>query len=107
MQVSFTAAEIAAITRPKTSRGETTDAIRGIAALREAAAGDVSFLGNAKYKADVAATKASVVLLPADFSGEPAPNQLHLLVENPSAALALLCARVEQMLWPKPSPGIH
>jgi UDP-3-O-[3-hydroxymyristoyl] glucosamine N-acyltransferase len=79
----------------------------GIAALADAAPGDLSFLGNAKYKGEVAGTRASVVLLPPDFSGEPAANQLYLFVENPSAALARLCARIEQQLWPKPLPGVH
>jgi UDP-3-O-[3-hydroxymyristoyl] glucosamine N-acyltransferase len=30
-----------------------------------------------------------------------------MFVENPSVALARLCSRVEQALWPKPLPGIH
>lgn len=107
MQVSFSAAEIAAIVQPKTTRGSTRAAIRGLAALSDAAAGDVSFLGNAKYKPEVAATRASVVLLPPDYAGEPQPDQQFLLVENPSVALAKICARIEQTLWPKPTAGIH
>jgi len=107
MQVSFTAADLVAITQPKAMRGATTDTIRGIAALAAAAPGDLSFLGNAKYKNDVAPSKASVVLLPPDYVGEPGANQLFLVLENPSAALARLCARIEQTLWPKPAPGIH
>ena len=107
MQVSFTPAEIAALTQPKATRGATTASIRGLAALADAAPGDLSFLGNPKYKSEVAATRASVVLLPADFAGEPKPDQLFLLVENPSVALARVCARLEQSLWPKPAPGIH
>ena len=55
----------------------------------------------------MAATRASVVLLPADYAGEPRPNQLFLIVENPSIALARVCARIEQSLWPKPAPGVH
>jgi UDP-3-O-[3-hydroxymyristoyl] glucosamine N-acyltransferase len=47
------------------------------------------------------------VLLPADYVGEPQSNQLYLLVENPSVALAQVCGRIEQSLWPKPTPGIH
>lgn len=107
MQVQFTAAEIAVIIQPKATRGATQETIRGLAALSEAAAGDLSFLGNAKYKSEVATTKASIVLLPPDFAGEPAANQLYLLVDNPSVALAQICARIEQSLWPKPVPGIH
>jgi UDP-3-O-[3-hydroxymyristoyl] glucosamine N-acyltransferase len=107
MQVSFTADDIAAITQSKTARGATTELIRGLAGLSDAASGDLSFLGNARYKAEVATTGASVVLLPADFSGEPRAGQMFLFVDNPSVALSRVCARIEQMLWPKPAPGIH
>lgn len=107
MQVSFTAPDIVAITQPKSTRGATSEIISGIAALADANAGDLTFLGNPKYKGAVASTRASVVLLPADFVGEPAPGQFFLLVENPSVALARVCARIEQSLWPKPTPGIH
>jgi UDP-3-O-[3-hydroxymyristoyl] glucosamine N-acyltransferase len=107
MQVSFSAAEVAAIVQPKTTLGSTSAVIRGLAALTDASAGDLSFLGNPKYKTDVATTKASIVLLPADFSGTPQPDQQYLLVDNPSVALAKLCSRIEQTLWPKPAPGVH
>jgi UDP-3-O-[3-hydroxymyristoyl] glucosamine N-acyltransferase len=107
MQVAFTLAEIAAITRPTRTAGSTTETIRGIASLGSAVAGDVTFLGNAKYKGSVAATKASLVLLPGDYAGEPGPNQAYLFVDSPSVALARLCSRLEQALWPKPAPGIH
>jgi UDP-3-O-[3-hydroxymyristoyl] glucosamine N-acyltransferase len=107
MQVSFSAAEIAAIVQPLGAKGGTTEVVRGIAALSSAGPGDLSFLGNAKYRAEVSATRASVVLLPGDFEGEPAPNQLFLTVANPSLALARLCSRIEQSLWPKPAPGVH
>lgn len=107
MQLQFTVAELSAIVSPQATRGTTVESIRGIAALSEAAAGDLSFLGNSKYKNDVATTRASVVLLPLDYLGEPATGQVFLFVDNPSLALARLCARIEQALWPKPAPGIH
>jgi UDP-3-O-[3-hydroxymyristoyl] glucosamine N-acyltransferase len=107
MQVQFTAEEIAAIVRPKASRGATSEVIRGLASLTDAGPGELSFLGNSKYKTEVANTRASVVLLPADFAGAPAANQLYLLVDSPSVALAQVCARIEQALWPKPAAGVH
>jgi UDP-3-O-[3-hydroxymyristoyl] glucosamine N-acyltransferase len=107
MQVSFSPADLLAITQPKSSRGVTTETVRGIAALGSAAPGELSFLGNPKYRGEVAGSRASVILLPADYDGQPQPNQLFLLVDNPSAALARLCSRIEQLLWPKPAPGIH
>ncbi|RFC47038.1 MAG: UDP-3-O-[3-hydroxymyristoyl] glucosamine N-acyltransferase [Verrucomicrobia bacterium] len=107
MQVSFTPAELQAITQPKQVRGATTETVRSIGALGTAGPGELSFLGNPKYRSEVAATRASVVLLPVDYDGQPQPNQLFLLVDNPSVGLARICARIEQLLWPKPAPGIH
>ena len=107
MKVSFTQADIAAIAAPKKTLGSTEEKIVGIASLGSARAGDLTFLGNPKYKPAVASTKASIVLLPADYEGAPGPNQVFMIVDNPSVALARLCSRVEQALWPKPAPGIH
>lgn len=87
--------------------GQTHQTVRGIAALKAAAPGDLSFLGNSKYKPEVAQSQASVVLVPLDYVGEPRPDQLFVLVENPSVALAQVCARIEQSLWPKPTAGVH
>ncbi len=107
MELSFSSQEIIDIVQSSATRGATTETIRGIASLSTAAAGDLSFLGNPKYKPEVEATAASVVLLPSDFHGEPRPGQLFILVEKPSVALARICARVESLLWPRPTPGIH
>ena len=107
MQVAYTSAEIAAIVGALRTAGTTTFRIRDIASLATARAGDLSFLGNAKYKSQVPASAATALLLPPDYAGEPRPDQVYLYVENPSAALARLCARIEQSLWPKPPAGIH
>jgi UDP-3-O-[3-hydroxymyristoyl] glucosamine N-acyltransferase len=107
MHVSFSAAEIVAITQPRATRGATTDMIRGLSSLTDAVPGELTFLGNARYKADVATTRASVLLLPSDYTGDPKPGQLFLLLDNPSVALAQVCARIEQSLWPRPAPGVH
>ena len=107
MQVAYTSAEIAAIVGAQRTSGTTTRKIGDIASLSAARAGDLSFLGNAKYKAQVAESQATVLLLPLDYTGEPSAGQVYLFVENPSVALARLCARIEQTLWPKPPSGIH
>ena len=99
--------EIAAIVQAREIRGHTSAQVTGISSLDTAKAGDLSFLGNPKYKSQVAGTAATVVLLPLDYDGVPKENQAFLLVEKPSAGLARLCARIEQWLWPKPQPGIH
>jgi UDP-3-O-[3-hydroxymyristoyl] glucosamine N-acyltransferase len=107
MEFALTAAEIIEIVQAASSRGTTTEIVRGIAALKAARPGELSFLGNPKYKPEVTASAASIVLLPLDYVGEPKPNQMFLFLEKPSIGLALLCARLEQLLWPKPAPGIH
>ncbi len=107
MQVTFSTADLVGITQPISTRGSTNEVVRGLASLAAAGPGDLTFLGNTKYKSEVPATRASVVLLPVDYSGEPSPGQLFLLVENPSVALARVCARIERLLWPEPIPGVH
>jgi UDP-3-O-[3-hydroxymyristoyl] glucosamine N-acyltransferase len=107
MQLAFSAADIVALLQPRAKRGVTTETVRGIAGLAGAQPGDLSFLGNSKYKNEVKNTAASVVLLPAGYDGEPQPNQLFLLVDNPSVALARFCSHLEQQLWPRPAPGVH
>lgn len=107
MEFSINANDLASIVQAQSTRGSTSATLRGIASLQNARASDVSFLGNPKYKPDVASTNASVVLLPADYVGDPKPNQLFLLLDKPSVGLARLCSRLEVLLWPKPKPGIH
>jgi len=107
MKVSFTQAEITAIVQPTKVAGSASGSITGIASLGSAAPGDLSFLGNPRYKTSVASSRATVVLVPPDYDGTPGPGQVHLFVDNPSVALARLCARLEQQLWPKPLPGVH
>lgn len=107
MQVSFTPAEIVEMAQPCELRGSTTEQISGVSALATAAPGDLTFLGNPKYKVEVKLTKASVVLLPTAYKGEPQPNQLFVIVEKPSAVLSRVCSRIEQLLWPRPPAGIH
>jgi UDP-3-O-[3-hydroxymyristoyl] glucosamine N-acyltransferase len=107
MQVSFTPAEIVSIVQPCTTRGSTLEKVRSVSALALATAGDLSFLGNSKYKPEVRTSQASVILLPKNYEGEPRENQLFVLVDHPSIALSRICARIEQLLWPRPAPGIH
>jgi UDP-3-O-[3-hydroxymyristoyl] glucosamine N-acyltransferase len=107
MQISFTSDEIAAIVQPRAARGATTVTIFGISALRTARPGDLSFLGQAKYKTEVAGTQASLVLIPPDYVGEPKINQCFLVVDQPSVALSRLCARIEAALRPSVVPGVH
>ncbi|MEC7235177.1 MAG: LpxD N-terminal domain-containing protein, partial [Verrucomicrobiota bacterium] len=81
--------------------------IRGIASLTEAESGDLSFLGNPKYRPKVADSQASVILIPTDYEETPEAGQLYLKIKNPSFALALICRDIEATLLPKPSAGVH
>jgi UDP-3-O-[3-hydroxymyristoyl] glucosamine N-acyltransferase len=87
--------------------GEYIGEIAGIASLAEAMAGDLSFLGNPKYRDAVASSAASVLLLPRDYTETPKAGQLHIKLDNPSYALALLCRDMEKSLQPLPAPGVH
>ncbi len=92
---------------PLEIRGETDAVIKGISSLTEAEHGDLSFLANPKYKREVLKSKASAIIVPGDFAGEPAKNQVILLHPQPSFALDKVCAYIERQLLPSPGPGIH
>lgn len=107
MKLAFTTEELVAIVQPVRVQGQTRRTIEGIGALSAAQPGELSFLGNPKYKVEVGTTRASVILVPVDFDAPPADDQVFLHVENPSVGIARICARIEQKLWPRPQPGIH
>jgi len=107
MKVEFTLAELRQIIGTLEEAGTTQARITGIASLREAGSGDLSFLGNKKYTPDVPHTQASYVLLPKAYVGQPKPNQVYLRVDNPSYALAQVCAEIEKQLRPVKPPHIH
>jgi len=81
--------------------------ISGIANLRDAKLGDLSFLGNSKYKNQVQHCRASVILLPQDYSAPPSQNQLFIKINKPSRGLAQLCELLEAKLCPPEKPGVH
>lgn len=107
MQFTFSLEEIRRLVGDCQVEGTGVSTIQGIASLQEAESGDLSFLGNKKYTAEVAGTRASVLLLPIDYKGQPRADQVFLRVENPSLALARLCAAIESRLWPRPAAGVH
>ncbi len=99
--------KISDLVKPVEVRGETSAFVRGISSLMEAEDGDLSFLANRKYGREVADSKASVIIVPDDFAGEPAKDQVVLLHPQPSFALDKVCAYLERRLSPSPEPGIH
>lgn len=78
--------------------------ITGVAGLREAGRGDVSFLTNARYASAVAGTGASAVLLGEEWRGA-CPCAL-VRVADPNRAFALLAERFAPPL-PEIEAGIH
>ncbi|MBC9890621.1 MAG: UDP-3-O-(3-hydroxymyristoyl)glucosamine N-acyltransferase [Opitutae bacterium] len=93
--------------KPVEVRGGTNAVVKGISSLGEAEDGDLSFLANRKYGREVATSKASVIIVPDDFAGEPGTDQAFFLHPQPSFALDKVCAYLERRLSPSPEPGIH
>ena len=87
--------------------GQYEGEIIGIASLSDGTTGDLSFLGNSKYRSCLANSEASVILVPLDYEELPQIGQIYIKVKNPSYALALICRDIEFSLTPKPKVGIH
>lgn len=106
MDISLSTGEILDIIGEGNKEGSTDVTIKGIAALDMAGPGDLSFLGNNKYRKQVPKSCASLVLLPEDYIGKPGENQQYLRVRNPSLALSMVCEHIELQLNPSRLPGI-
>jgi UDP-3-O-[3-hydroxymyristoyl] glucosamine N-acyltransferase len=81
--------------------------ITGVAGIREAAPGDLTFLANPRYAAHVRETRASALLL----GNGPAGNHLgisipRILVDDPYQAF-IAAARLFRPPSPPPPPGVH
>ncbi len=98
-QFKYSLQEICEITSPLKIIGNTNSTIVKISDIEAAKNGELSFLGNAKYRSKLNNTNASVVLIKSDtFTGSESPkeNQCFLLYDNPSYALGLLCKDIEK-----------
>jgi UDP-3-O-[3-hydroxymyristoyl] glucosamine N-acyltransferase len=107
VRIAYTVDELLRLVGEGRVEGQSAQPVGGIASLKQAQAGDLAFLGNLKYKADVPACGASVILLPEDYAGEPAAGQAFIRMAKPSLGLARVCREIERLLWPKPKPGVH
>ena len=78
----------------------------GVAALNEAKANEVSFLGNKKYIDMVAGSEAAVILVPADFDGDPAKGKAWIKCSDPTSAFS---TAIDFFAQPPVEfkPGIH
>lgn len=107
MTFSFSVGEIAELVEAVSVEGECSGAVTGLASLKAALPGDLSFLAHKRYAPELAATRASVVLLPPDFPHQPAPGQAVLRVNQPNEAVSRICRKLEVLLWPKEPAGVH
>jgi UDP-3-O-[3-hydroxymyristoyl] glucosamine N-acyltransferase len=83
--------------------GDGRTVIRGVAGIREAQPGEVTFLANARYEAHLAETRASAVICARGAGGCGIPM---LQVDNPYLAFQ----RAVQIFRPelyRPAPGVH
>lgn len=78
--------------------------IHGAAALADAGEGQVTFFGNARYLPQARASRASAMLVPADFAEQIKPVAIR--VENPSLAFAQLLEKFAPPAIAFPA-GVH
>jgi UDP-3-O-[3-hydroxymyristoyl] glucosamine N-acyltransferase len=107
MNFSYTINELWSLLRPQRIAGGGAVVVSRVRSLAGAGQGDISFLGNPKYRRNVETSEASVILLPADCNIFPKDGQCFLFFDNPSMALGVLCRDIERRCRPQPSPGIH
>jgi UDP-3-O-[3-hydroxymyristoyl] glucosamine N-acyltransferase len=85
--------------------GDVSLEVSALASLLEARSGDVSFFKDTKYARQLAATRASAVLVPAGWQGD-CPASAVIRVGDPDVA----CTQVAEWFAPPPvvrKPGIH
>lgn len=107
MKWSLSVQQILELAGASETLGQYEGSVSGLADLREAGPGDMSFLSGGKYNKFLADSNASVILVPRDHTGEPRKDQLWIPVEAPSHALAAVCRYIESLLLPKPVTGVH
>ena len=78
----------------------------GVASLKEAGSKDVSFLGNDRYRPQLATTRAGLVILPEGESPPDGATFIPVWVEVPNAAFSKVVARLAKVSNPF-SPGIQ
>lgn len=105
MAFALTLSELARLADGDIVRGGLDSSYSGMAALDAATPGDISFLGNEKYKAQFLATFAGAVLVPRGVTQGPDSTAL-IAVDNPSLAFAAVVRHFAAAARPF-VPGIH
>ena len=99
---SFTLAELAERTGGR-AEGDSAVFVSRTATLKSAAAGDIAFLANPKYRGDVAASGATAFIVSDDNASiTTKPRLIHA---NPYACFARIAALLDAR--PAQEPGVH
>lgn len=77
--------------------------IRGVAGIREALPGDITFLANSRYEPHLLETRASAVICSREARHSPVPL---LQVDNPYLAFQKI-VRIFRRELVRPEPGVH
>lgn len=83
--------------------GDGTTEIRGVAGIREAQPGDITFLANSRYEAYLQETRASAVICSRDHDAAPVPL---LRVDHPYLAFQQVVRLLRPELY-QPLAGVH
>lgn len=86
-----------------TLEGDEASIITDLAEIQHAKKGQLTFLGNPKYRKYLSTTEATAVLVSKDFKGS---YKNLIRVENPNLAFSLMISRFRPEL-PLPNPEIH
>ncbi len=97
-----TLAELAAILNGEVE-GDPATVIRGVAGIREALPGDITFIANARYESYLVETRASAVICARDAASAPVPL---LRVDNPYLAFQRIVRQFRPEVQ-RQAPGVH
>ena len=97
MEKEYKASELAELVGG-TVKGNADIVVHGVNSLKMAESGEASFLHNAKYLTQMRASKASVILTPADWAHDPLPETALILCADPDKAFTKVC----NLLAPEP-----
>lgn len=99
MNATITHQRLADLVKGHLVQGDPDGIVTGLNSVSEAAPGEVTFLGNARYLNALKTTRATAALVPLNFR-EPLDHLALILVENPTAAFS----QVIRFFRPAPKP---
>ena len=105
MEKSYKVSELAEMVNGVV-KGNPDAEITGVNSLKLATVAEASFLSNIKYRSQMDAGKAGVILVVSDWKFEPKEGQTLILCQNPDKAFTKIC----NVFAPAPiqyTPGIH